>query len=74
MKAFLAKLLQLPNPKICAGHTFRRKSTTLLGDSVAGIISIKGHGGFSIEQKNKISPLTLSLKERVDECSTVFKN
>ena len=46
MPKIVAKYLQLENPELYTGHTFRRTSATLLADTGASLLTIKRHGGW----------------------------
>ena len=40
----IVKFLNLPNPQLYTGHSFRRTSTTLLNNSGASMMTLKRHG------------------------------
>ncbi|XP_026331776.1 hemicentin-1-like [Hyposmocoma kahamanoa] len=42
----IAKFLNLPDPDLYTGHSFRRTSATLLADSGADLLTLKRHGGW----------------------------
>ncbi|KAJ8912672.1 hypothetical protein NQ315_011031 [Exocentrus adspersus] len=71
----IAAYLQLPNPQLCTGHSFRRSSASILADTGEGITSIKRLGGWkstsvaegyleeSIGHKKVITNKILSISE-----------
>ena len=42
----VAKFLEIPKPKSCTGHCFRRNFATLLANTAADMISLKWHSGW----------------------------
>lgn len=42
----IAKYLNLDNPKLYTGHSFRRTSTTLLANTGVEVLTLKRHGGW----------------------------
>jgi hypothetical protein len=46
MPSAIAAYLNLPNPELYTGHSFRRSSATMLASSGGDLIAVKKHGGW----------------------------
>ena len=46
----IAEFLNLPNPELYTGHSFRRTSSTLLVDAGADLLTLKRHGGWKSDK------------------------
>lgn len=78
--SLVAQYLNLPNPEMYTGHTFRRSSATLLANAGEGLIGLKRHGGWkstsvvegyiddSINNKVAVAQRILSDKNIESQC------
>lgn len=46
MPSVIASYLNLPNPSLYTGHSFRRSSATILANSGGDLLTVKKHGGW----------------------------
>ncbi|XP_033224842.1 uncharacterized protein LOC117177887 isoform X2 [Belonocnema kinseyi] len=68
----IAEYLNLPEPELYTGHSFRRTSATLLTDSGADITTVKRHGGFKTSQ-NAEGHIEDSMRNKRKICQLITK-
>lgn len=69
----IATFLNLPNPEMYTGHSFRRSSATLLVDAGGDITALKRHGGWKSTTVAE-SYIDDSMKNKMDTAQKIFQS
>lgn len=69
----IATFLNLPNPELYTGHSFRRSSATLLVDAGGDITALKRHGGWKSTAVAE-GYIDNSMKNKMDTCQKILQS